>query len=279
MRGIVPSRVESWLLLATAVGLFGCPLLLEDRFSTVFADPDAGEICSDGECVPPSNDVGGGSGAGGEGGSSNGGNAGSAGAGGTTSSGGSGGGGGMSAGGGGSGGGTLDAGAQGGVEPCRTLELSSTSYGTTSNCMGLHGSSNVVTDTGTEIDLSYDGGDPCFTGTVDAGGWAAVYELTFAGGDDNGWDAIAAGVTGFEFALRGSDPPSSLRVIYKDPSGVDNCHIIGSGTTPVPFSLAHPGCDDSGATVDTDRLVEMILAFPQGSAYDVNFCVQIRALD
>jgi hypothetical protein len=286
VRGTVPGRVDSWLLLATAVGLFGCPLLLEDRFSTVHPDPDVEEPCLGGECVPPSNDVGGSSGAGGGGGSgssSTGGNAGSASTGGTTSSGGSGGAsGGVGGGGAGGGGGSVDAGGgQGGAEPCRTLELTSTAYGTTSNCIGVHGSSNVVTDTDTEIVLSYDDGDPCFTGAVGSSGWAAVYELTFAGDDDGDtvWNAIDAGVTGFEFATRGSEQPSSLKVIYKDPSGVDNCHFIGSGTTPVPFSIAHPGCGGSGATVDSDRLVELILAFPQGSSYAVDFCVQISAID
>jgi hypothetical protein len=47
----------------------------------------------------------------------------------------------------------------------------------------------------------------------------------------------------------------------------------------VPFSIAHP--EGSGATVDSTRLVEMILAFLPvgGQPYDVDFCVQIRALD
>jgi hypothetical protein len=108
-----------------------------------------------------------------------------------------------------------------------------------------------------------------------------VYELTFAGDDDGSsvWNASGAGVTGFAFAYRGSDPPSSLKVIYKDPSGDDNCHFI-SGSTSVPFSVTHPGCGTSGGTVDSSRLMEMILAFPVLSQpYDVDFCVQIRALD
>jgi hypothetical protein len=157
--------------------------------------------------------------------------------------------------------------------------LTSTNYGSSSNCIGVQGSSNVVVDTGTSLDLSYDSGDPCFSGAISSSGWGAVYELTFADEDDV-WNADDAGVTGFEFALRGSEQPSSLRVLYKDPSGVDNCHVIGPGSTSVPFSITHPGCDDSGDTVDSDRMVEMILAFPvRSSAYDVDFCVQIRALD
>ena len=137
-------------------------------------------------------------------------------------------------------------------------------------------------DTGTTLELSHDSGDPCFSGTIASTGWGAVYELTFAGddNDDGVWNASGAGVTGFEFAYRGSDQPSSLNVYYKDPSGVDNCYVIGPGTTSVPFSAAHPGCNSSGETVDTARLDEVILAFVgRSTPYVVDFCVQIRALD
>jgi hypothetical protein len=82
------------------------------------------------------------------------------------------------------------------------------------------------------------------------------------------------------FSYRGSEQPSSLRVMYKDPSGVDNCYAIGPGTTSVPFAAAHPGCNSSGATVDSSRMDEMVLVFPvKSTAYDVDFCVQISALD
>ena len=269
------------------MGSFGCPQLLDDGFSIV--EPDDGRICSGATCVPPVGGDGGSSGSnagGGSGGSGPGGAAGSAGAGGTTSSGGSGGtggSGGSGSGGSGGSGGAGGSGGQGGAEaPCWTLELEAINYGSASNCVGVYGAGNVVVDTGTSLDLTYDDGDPCFSGAVSSNGWGAVYELTFAGGDDGDtvWNADAAGVTGFEFALRGDEQPSSLRVLYKDPSGVDNCHVIGSGTTSVPFSIAHPDCDNSGATVDSDRMVELILAFPVGSgSYDVDFCVQIRALD
>jgi hypothetical protein len=162
------------------------------------------------------------------------------------------------------------------------LELTPTTYDEESNCIGIYGSSTVTVEAASELELSYDNGDPCFTGTIASTPWGAVYELTFAGDDDGEtvWNASGAGVTGFEFAYRGGDQPSSLKVIYKDPSGVDNCHFIDAGTTSVPFSAAHPGCGSSGGTVDSSRLMEMILAFPvTGSAYDVDFCVQIRALD
>ena len=172
--------------------------------------------------------------------------------------------------------------ARGAEAPCWTLELTPTTYDSASNCIGVHGTSAVNVHTDSTLELSYDSGDPCFTGTIASTGWGAVYELTFAG-DDNGdgvWNASSAGVTGFEFAYRGSGQPSSLRVYYKDPSGVDNCYVIGPGSTSVPFSIAHPGCTASGETVDTARMDEVILAFPvRSDPYDVDFCVQIRAFD
>jgi hypothetical protein len=292
VRRLVLGRVHSWLLLGTSVGLFGCPLLLDDFTTGTLSAADAGQGCIGEGCAPPSHEVGGHSGAGG-GASGSFGNAGSAGVtgtGGTTSGAGSGGAGSGGAGNGGAGGSAGDGGAggvagaggstgQGGAETaCWTLELTST-YGSGSNCVGANGTSNVVADTGTTLALSHDGGDPCFSGTIASTGWGAVYELTFAA-EPSVWNASGAGVTGFEFAYRGTEQPSSVRVLYKDPSGVDNCRVIGPGTTSVPFSVAHPGCNASGTTVDSARLVEMILAFtPKTQPYDVDFCMQIRALD
>ena len=269
-------------------------MLLDDGFSTAaLAEPN----CIGDGCGPTANDVGGGAGADGSGGSGgsgvagDGGDAGDAGAtsGGTTNAGT---GGAIDTGGtGGSvsvGGASGEAGAGGSTgqgvteEACRTIEVTGTNYASTSNCLGLYGSGNLIMDTGTTLELSFDEGDPCFSGGVSSNGWGAVYELTFAGGDngDTFWSAPNAGVSGFEFAYRGSGQPSALRILYKDPSGIDNCNVIGPGTTSVPFSAAHPDCDGSGATVDTTRLVELILVFPVGSgSYDVDFCVQIRAFD
>lgn len=294
MRRIVRRRIDSWLLLATSVGLFGCPLLLDDRFTLgALSGPDAGEVCTGAGCAPPSDGIGGawGLNAGGSAsGSAGAGNAAGNAAGTTGSAGGRGGNDAAGAGGSGAGaGGSAGTGSagvaggtgQGGAEAaCWTLELTAAAYGLASNCLGVQGSSNVFLDTPTTLALSYDGGDPCFTGTIASTGWGAVYELTFEGEDDDEWNASGAGVTGFEFAYRGDDPPSSLKVIYKDPSGVDNCHFIEPGTTSVPFSVAHPGCGSSGSTVDSARLTEIILAFPiQSQAYGVDFCVQLRALD
>lgn len=292
MRRIVRRRVDSWLLLATSVGLFGCPLLLDDRFTLgALSGPDAGEVCTGVGCVPPSDGIGGawGTNAGGSSGSAGAGNAagttGNAGGRGGSHAAGAGGSAAGEAGAGGSAGtgagGAAGSTGQGGAEAaCWTLQLTATAYGLASNCIGVQGSNNVILDTPTTLALSHDNGDPCFTGTIASTGWGAVYELTFDGEDDDEWNASGAGVTGFEFAYRGEAPPSSLKVIYKDPSGVDNCHFIEPGTTSVPFSVAHPGCGASGATVNSTRLTEMILAFPvKSQPYGVDFCVQLRALD
>jgi hypothetical protein len=279
VRRIVRIRVDSWLLLATVVGLFGCPLLLDDRFSlATLSGPDAGACIGDG-CVPAPNATGGSSGA--QGGTGNE----TAGFAGAMSAAGSGTSAGTTSGGTGGTSNAVDAGGNSSAsEPCWTLELTQQSYDPQSNCVGVHGSTTLTTDatTSTTLSVSYDNGDVCFTGTVATSGWGAVYEVTFAGDDDGNsvWNASETHVTGFEFAQRGSEQPDSLRVIYKDPSGVDNCDVIGPGTSSVPFSAAHPGCNDSGNTVDTTRLVEMILAFvPRSQPYDLDFCVQIRALD
>lgn len=282
MRPIVRSRVDSWLLLSTAVGLCGCPLLLDDRFAVVDpTEPDAGEACIGLGCDPrPGDDAGGRSGSDGSGafGSGVASTGGTGSTGGTTSSSGTGGAGSVGTGGGGGTGGSSGTGAE---EPCWTLELTPSTYGTSTNCIGVQGSTTVVVDSPSTLALSYEAGDPCFNGTIDPSGWGAIYELTFAG-DDGGssvWNASGAGVAGFEFAYRGTDPPTSMRVIYKDPSGVDNCYVT-DGSRAIPFSMAHPDCDDTGATVDTTRLVELILAFvPRSQPYNLDFCVQIRAFD
>ena len=281
MRRIARSRLESWLLLATLVGLFGCPLLLDDRFSTDSPRvPDAGDLCIGPACHVPYSNLGGSSGDAGTVG-------GSAGMAGTSA--GSGGDSGSSGGSGGSGGagGTLNVGGSAGSSgddlACWTLELTDGSHDSSNSCLGIAGSNEIQKDTDTTLTLSYDGGDPCFTGTIAAApDWGATFEFKFATGGGS-WDADAAGVTGFEFAYRGSQQPQQVRVIYKDPSGTDNCRVINPGTTSVPFSAAHPSCSTSTSSpvVDSSQLVELILAILPLSdqSYAVDFCVQIRALD
>jgi len=281
--------------MAGLVGLFGCPQLLDDNFLLGrLSEPDAGALCLDGECgVPHSGGFGGeagqGGNAGGEGGGTAGsGNSGSSGAAGVAGSSGAAGsagaagtGNGADAGGGAGQGGTAGSGA---LAACRTFELNDTTQDSSSNCVGISGWNNVTTDTGTTLSLSYENGDPCFSGTISAAssGWGAVYDFTF-GQNNATWNASTAGVTGFEFASRGANPPASLKVLYKDPGGVDFCRNITPGDTLVPFSDAHANCSTSASApiVDTTRMVEIILAFLPGASqpYSVDFCLQITALD
>ncbi|MEY2930892.1 MAG: hypothetical protein RL033_1641 [Pseudomonadota bacterium] len=313
MRRIARSSVHSWLLLATVVGLFGCPLLLDDDFSIgSLSTPDAGEVCIGATCHVPYSSTGGSAGDGGDGGETGGSggvagtSGGSAGAGGSSSGAGSSGvsGASGSAGAGNSGGsagagsagtgsagtgsagagsaGAGSAGEGGGELACRTLELTGGTHDSSSNCLGIAGSNIIQKDTETTLTLSYEDGDPCFSGTVGASpDWGATYEFSFATGTST-WNADTAGVTGFEFAYRGSAQPPSVRVLYKDPSGTDNCRVITPGTTSVPFTAAHPSCSTNAANpvVDSTRMDELILAIlPQSQSYAVDFCVQIRALD
>jgi hypothetical protein len=296
MRRTARSSVHSWLLLATVVGLFGCPLLLDDDFSIgSLSTPDAGEVCIGATCHVPYSSIGGSSGDGGDGGEPGGsggvagtGGSGSAGAGGSSSgssgvSGASG-----SAGAGSSGGsaGTGSAGAgsagAGGEDPlaCWTLELNDGTHDDSTNCLGIAGTNIIQKDSETTLTLSYDeDNDPCFSGTIGRD-WGATYELSFT--NSGTWNADAAGVTGFEFAYRGNAQPPSVRAIYKQGgSSTDFCRVIGPGTTAVPFSAAHPSCSTSSSTVaDSTQLDQLILAIlPQSQSYAVDFCVQIRALD
>jgi len=309
VRRIPRSRPESWLLLATLVGLFGCPLLLDDNFSVGSLAPDSGAPCLGAGCTDTQWGIGGNSGDGGAGGTLGGsagtagtsagsggsgtsgaggsGSAGAAGSGNAGASGSAGTGGAQQAGGSGGTGGTQDTGGSAGSSgddlACWTLELTDGTQDASTNCLGIAGNNIVQKDTATTLTLSYEDGDPCFVGTIaPAPGWGATYEFGFATGS-NTWDADAAGVTGFEFAYRGSLQPPSVRVIYKDPSGVDNYRLISPGTTSVPFTDAHPDGSTSSASpvVDSTRLDELILAIlPNATqSYAVDFCVQIRALD
>ena len=303
VRRIACCRVTCWIPMAGVVGLLGCPQLLDDGFSTSgLAQAGAGGVCQDSGCdVSRSGAAGseadpagsaGSSAAGGEGGSAAGGTAGSGSAGtaGSAAMGGSAGTAGSAGSAGSAGaGGSPDAGGsagQGGAAgsgsglACWTLELTSNSHDTSSNCVGIAGSDNVQTDTGTTFSVSYQNGDPCFVGTIAASGWGAVYNFGFATGS-NKWNATTNGVTGFNFVSRGTTPPSSLKVIYKDPSGDDFCRVIVSGDVSVPFSDA-PNCTNGTSdTVEATQMDELILAFTPrgGQSYSVNFCLQISALD
>ncbi len=312
MGHITRSQVYPWLLVGAAVGSFGCPLLLEDDFSVgALSTPDAGEPCIGLTCHVPYSNGGGSSGDGGEdaggsaglGGASSGGAGGSSGGAGSgnggagagtggaagsgsagTGSAGSGSAGSGSAGTGSAGSGSAGSGsggAGGGPPACWTLELTDGSHDSSSNCLGIVGNNKIEKDTNTSLTLSYEDGDPCFTGSIPSSGWGATFELDFA--PTGSWDAEAEGVTGFEVAYRGSQQPPSVRVIYKQTgSSTDFCRVISPGTTEVPFSVAHPSCSTSSSTVvDATRLDTLILALVPsgGSSYPVDFCIKLRALD
>jgi hypothetical protein len=286
--------------LVSVVGALGCPQLLDDGFETRYlSDPDAGPLCLAGDCGLPRSGAagaspGGSAGASGAGGAPGGGSAGassaagSAGSAGDAATGGVGSAGDSGTGGvgaAGAGSGSSGAAGTGGADSgpaCWTLELTDPTHDSASNCLGIYGWNQIERDPQdgqTTVALSYQNGDPCFTGTVDSLGWGATYTLTFA--DDTAWNASSAGVTGFDFLYRGAKQPASLRVIYKDDSSTDFCRVIGAGETAVPFSAGHPNCSTSASsgTVTVTKLRELILAFPvNNQPYDVDFCVQLRAL-
>jgi hypothetical protein len=299
--GIARLRVASWLLPVTVVGLLGCPQLLDDTFGLATpSDPDSNVCLGDACSVPFSAGTGGnvsqagdggaaGSNAAGSAGASSGGSAGSSGASGSAGSGGSAG----SAGSAGSGvGGSADSGGSAGQagsgagSDCRTLEMSGSADGASSNCVGIHGWNDIARGTSASMTLSYQDGDPCFSGTIGTGanGWV-VYNLTFANSDSGGgptWNSTAQGVTGFDFAYRGPTQPASLHVLYKDPSGTNFCRIVSPTGAAVPFSDSHPDCSNnaSSGTVDPTQLLNLTLEFPvNNQPYPVDFCVKISALD
>jgi hypothetical protein len=180
--------------------------------------------------------------------------------------------------------GTGTGGTGGITEPaCWTLEMTGTTQGAASNCVGIFGWNQVEVDPNqtTTMALSYQNGDPCFAGTVGSGGWGAIYDLNFA--NNSGWDATSVNVTGFNLSFRGATQPASLKLIYKDASAVDFCHMITPGDIAVPFSAAHPSCSNSATspTANLTQLHDLLLAFlpVSGQSYNVDFCVELRALD
>lgn len=317
MPRIARSPVATRLLLVSAVGLFGCPQLLEDRFGTLNG-ADAGPLCQGVECgFTRSNDSGGSAGvsgtpgtggvggtptseagsggasgtsgaggqssggaAGGSGSSGSAGTTGSAGAGGTVGSSGSSGTGGA-AGTSGTAGTGGSAGTSGIDYSCWTLDLTSSTQDNANNCVGIDGWNAAVFQAPSSLTASYQDGDVCLSGSIGTSGWGAVFNLTFNGDEDGSWDATTAGVTGFELGATGSALPPSLQVIYS--VGTDDyCRaIVPSGLISVPFTSTHPGCstDSSSGTPDRTQLSVLRLTFPVlSSTYNVNFCLQIRAL-
>jgi hypothetical protein len=287
------------LVLAGAALLFGCPQLLDGDFEALSPTPDGGEPpCAGGLCSIQGGNGGSGadaplvagSGPGGAGADGAGGRGGAGGAAGTSGSAGSAGVGGAS-GAGGSGGGSGASGASGAggassSPECWTIALNDSTHSDTSNCLGIEGWNAITVDTQappTVVDVSYENGKVCFDGTITSNKWGAVYNFTFAPGDgENSWNAETHGVGGFELGVSGPVLPPKIEFKYTDSGSDDCCRVIQPvSTVEIPFESTHPGCDTttSTATPDTARLTHIRLAMPPAqAAYEIDFCVQLRAI-
>jgi hypothetical protein len=154
-------------------------------------------------------------------------------------------------------------------------------------CVGIVGYNEIETDPdspSTTVDQSYSNGQVCFEGTVGSDGWGAVYNFSFIQTDGQGltWNAEAPGVGGFELELSGTQRPSKLDIKYTDSDG-DFCRVLSPVVSvQVPFDSTHPGCvaqPTSTLVPNAGELEALRLVFPVlQSAYDVDFCVRIRAL-
>jgi hypothetical protein len=168
------------------------------------------------------------------------------------------------------------------VPTCTTLEMTSRNNDSSSNCAGIVGENYLDVHSDSTLVVSYENGDPCFSGTIATTGWGAVYNLWF-NPDRSLWDATSHGVTGFSFKSSGTSQVAALNVYYKDPDGIDYCRTIAPGEVAVPFADAHPTCSTiaSRPIVDTANLQQLILAFlpGDGAPYSVHFCMQITALE
>jgi hypothetical protein len=160
--------------------------------------------------------------------------------------------------------------------------MTSSAADAASNCVGIVSRGRLDVHTDSTVALSYKDGDPCFTGTIAATGWGALYNLYFTA-DSSLWDATSHGVTGFRFTSTGNNQVPVMNVYYKAPDGVDYCRTIAPGDNAVPFADAHPQCSTlaTGPIVDTANMEEVELAFlpGDGSPYSVDFCMQITALE
>jgi hypothetical protein len=165
---------------------------------------------------------------------------------------------------------------------CWVVDLSDPTHDATGNCLDIHGWNEVVTDAtttpATAITRTYQGGSICLQGTIEPGGWGAVYNLTFA--NEGPWDAASFGVGGFRLAASGEALPPQIKVVYTASS--DFCRLVTpTADTRIPFSSAHPNCAGTpGAGVPNASSLEYLrlAILPQATAYAVDFCLQIRAI-
>jgi hypothetical protein len=161
---------------------------------------------------------------------------------------------------------------------CWTLELTnSASVSDASSCLGLSGWNDIAVDGSTDVEISYQGGDVCFAGSVVDDGWGAVYDMELSAG--NAWNAAALGVGGFAFDMSGTTYPPSLEIIYD--GGADFCRAIPvGGSAELLFADTHPDCAASGSSPNPANLTNVRIVFPvPGSgSYPVAFCIRFRAL-
>jgi hypothetical protein len=284
------------LALASAVGLLACPQLLPDDFDPdpSGTDPSCARLggCASGSGGTALGVAGAAPGTGGSASGTGGSAAGAAGSapgtgGSAPGTGGSrsdaGGGGQPAAGTGGAGGGTPDAGPDPTDPGCRAVLLNASTHSADDNCVGIEGWNQVVMDDTTtpetEVTLSYQDGKACLEGTIEPGGWGAVYNFTFA--DEQDWDATDFDVEGFRLDLTGSNLPPSIEVIYTDADD-DFCQLITPlATASIPFANSHPNCTGSpgSGTPDLTSLRYLRLLFPASTtAYAIDFCAGLIAI-
>lgn len=281
--------------------LLGCPQLLEDDFGTLAPTPDGGEpVCAGGDCSLPGGNGGAGGdeprvSRGGQGGASTasagaggagsrggaGGGAGAGGSGGTTGSAGSAGVGGTSGTGGSAAGGTSGTGGAGGTSgdpACWVISLDAEQQ--TVGCLGIDGWNDIEVDSPSSVDMTYANGKVCFDGTIATSGWGAVYNFAFNTNEYDPWNASSRGVGGFELGISGSLPPPRIDFKYTIDDQGDWCRSISPVTTvEIPFASTHPGCQPTGSVPDATKLTLIRLAMePRQAAYELDFCVQLRAL-
>lgn len=146
------------------------------------------------------------------------------------------------------------------------------------DCLGIDGWNDIEVNSPSSVAMTYEDGKACFDGTIATSGWGAVYNFAFNANENDPWNAASRGVGGFELLISGSLPPPRIDFKYTDDDG-DCCRTIAPVTTvELPFTSTHPGCVATGRTPDPTQLKVIRLAMtPRQAAYDIDFCVQLRA--
>jgi hypothetical protein len=165
---------------------------------------------------------------------------------------------------------------------CWVVALNGPTHDAADNCLDIQGWNEVVVDTtttpATAVTRTYEGGSICMRGTIEPGGWGAVYNLTFA--DEALWDGASRGVRGFRIAASGAAVPPQIEVIYTATS--DFCRLVApTADTRIPFASTHPNCTATpgAAAPNAASLKFLRLHIPaETSAYAIDFCMQIRAI-